>query len=213
MGSPPKSQITVRTFHCAWNATPWSMPNTLPSFASRQWPPLRSVLLITMSNSGHAAELVAMVLEQREVVVVGVVLDEPLHAADAGRSVAQHRVGDDVPAERVGDLVGRDLAVTQRAAREVPERPLTLLRLVDRQHLLAGVTQVDQQRRVRRPGQPPEDLHLPVAQQIGHEGQFQRGQMWPLGSIGKSQSWHLGRPASTDSAPCATIARTCARVA
>ena len=124
IGSPPKSQITVRTFHCAWNATPWSMPNTVPSFAQQAVAALAVGVVDHDVERGHPAELVAVVLEQREVVVLGIVLDEPLHAADAGRSVAQHRVGDDVPAERVGDLVRRDLAVTQRAAREVPERPL-----------------------------------------------------------------------------------------
>ena len=81
----------------------------------------------------------ACVVEQREVVLFGIVLDEPLHHPDAGRAVAQHGVGHDVPAERLRHLVRRDLAVAQRAAREVPQRSLAALRLVDREHLVAVV--------------------------------------------------------------------------
>ena len=87
---------------------------------------------------GHAAELVAVVVEQREVVLFGIVLDEPLHHPDAGRAVAQHRVGHDVPAERLRHLARRDLAMAQRAAREVPQRALAALRLVDREHLVVA---------------------------------------------------------------------------
>ena len=67
---------------------------------------------------GHAPERVDVLLEQREVVLLGIVLDEALHHPDAGRAVAQHRVGNDVPTERLRHLERGDLAMTQRAARK-----------------------------------------------------------------------------------------------
>src|SRR3712207_7829494 len=44
------------------------------------------------------------------------------------RAVAQHGRGDDVPAEEVADHPGRDLPLTQRPGREVPQRPLAAAR-------------------------------------------------------------------------------------
>ena len=84
-GSPAKSQITVRSFHCAWNVRPWSMPKIASSaWSRRQWPPLRSVLLTRRRTRRTARKSSPCVVEQREVVLVGIVLDEPLHRADAG---------------------------------------------------------------------------------------------------------------------------------
>ena len=50
-GSPPNSQITVRSLNSWWNIRPWSMPRIRPSSPSRQWPLLRSVLLPTRSKA------------------------------------------------------------------------------------------------------------------------------------------------------------------
>ena len=109
--------MTVRSFHSAWNETPWSMPKMLPSsVARRQCPPLRSVLLIDDVERGHASELVSVLREQREVVLLGIVVHEALHHPDADRSVAKHGVGDDRPAQRFRHFACRDLAVAQRPA-------------------------------------------------------------------------------------------------
>ena len=161
---------------------------------------------------GQAPELVAVLLEQREVVLVGIVVDEALHHADAVRAVAQHRVGHDLPAERLGHLVRRDLAVAQRAVAGSPRagaRPAAACR--SRASRRRRRASVHEERRVRRPRHPAEQLELAVAQQLRDRAtrraasppraQFHRGQMCPAGSIGKSQSWHSGRPPSTASAP------------
>ena len=116
----------------------------------------------------------------------------------------------------------RDLAVTQRAAREVPQRTLAALRLVDREHLVVAVGEVHEERRVRRPRHAPEQIDVAVAQELarplvgdGHQTarQFQRGQMCPSGFIGKSHSGQGGRPPSTAATPLRIIVRIWARVA
>ena len=60
------------------------------TWSCRQWPPLRSVLLTSTSNTANCAERVVVVVEQREVVLVGIVVDEALHHARrrAGRRAA-----------------------------------------------------------------------------------------------------------------------------
>ena len=186
------------------------------AWSCRQCPPLRSVLLASTSNTRELAEAVVVLVEQREVVLVGIVVDEALHRADAERTVAQHRVRHDVPAERVGQLVRRDLALAERALREVPERALAAARLVDRRHLHAVDRRLDEERRVRRLAHAADELELGRRRARSRElvgRQFQRGQRCPAGSIGKSQSGHGGRPPATASAPRAAIARTWARVA
>jgi hypothetical protein len=76
-------------------------------------------------------------LEQREVVLFGVVLDEALHHPGPGRAVAQHRVGDDAPPQRLRKLVRGDLAQRECAPREVPERAFAALRFVHREQVAA----------------------------------------------------------------------------
>ena len=164
---------------------------------------------------GELAEAVGVLLEQREVVLLGIVVDEPLHHPDADRPVAQHGRGHEPPAQRVGQLVRRDLALAQRAAREVPQRTLAPTRLVDGLHLDTVGARHGQQGGVRRPRHAAEHLELAVRQDFAGVGvaQFQRGHRCPAGSIGMSHSGHSGRPAATASAPLAAIARTCPRVA
>ena len=89
-GSPPNSQITVRSLNSWWNIRPWSMPRMRPSSPSRQWPLLRSVLLPTRSKAHIAPQLVVvrLVLVEREVVLLEVGVDEQLHRPDAERPVA-----------------------------------------------------------------------------------------------------------------------------
>ena len=165
IGSHAKSQMTVRNFHCAWNDTPWSMPKMSPlSVARRQCPPLRSVLLITMSNAAMRRNSSPCSREQREVVLLGIVMDESLHHPDARRAVAQHGVGHDLPTQRLRHLSSRDLAVAQRAAREVPQRAFAALRLVDREQLIGAEREAHEKRGVRRPRHPAEHLDFAVAQ-------------------------------------------------
>ena len=75
-----------------------------------------------MSNTANWRNRSSLLLEQREVVLLGVVLDEPLHAcrrrADRRRGAPCR--GHDVPAERVGELVRRDLAAGTACRRGSP---------------------------------------------------------------------------------------------
>ena len=165
---------------CAWNVSPWSMPQIAVDRSARQCPPLRSALLITTSNAAKRRNSSRCVLEQREVVLVGVVLDEALHHAEAVRSVAQHRVGHDLPAERVArprtprpraGTACRRGSPTAAARRAAACRP--------RASRIVGAPG-DEQRRVRRPRASARATSIvPVAQQ--HSGvraaQFHRGQM------------------------------------
>ena len=176
---------------------------------------MRSVLLSEHVEPGELAEAVLVLVAQGEEVLVGIVVDEPLHRTDAERAVAQDRERHDAPAQRVGQLVGRDLALAQRALGEVPQRPFAAAGLVDRGQLHAVDLRLDEEGRVRRVAHAPDDLELGRfergAQLVGR--QFQRGHVCPDGSIGCSHSGHGGRPPATASTPRAAMARTCARVA
>ena len=66
-----------------------------------------------------------------EVVLLVVGIDEPLHAALADGAVAQHGGRHDAQAQRLAQPVGGVLALVQ-AGLEVPQRPFTGERLVDR---------------------------------------------------------------------------------
>ena len=156
-----------------------------------------------------------MLVAQGEEVLVRIVVDEALHRADAERSVAQDGERHDAPAEGVGELERRHLALAKRALREVPQRTFAAARLVDRRQLHPVDLRLDQERRVGRVAHAADDLEVGSLQrdpQLGG-GQFQRGHVCPDGSIGCSHSGHGGRPPATASMPRAAIARTCARVA
>jgi hypothetical protein len=146
-GRPIRSQITVRSFGSTLKLTPWSTPRSRggPSgtASSSTCPPLRSALSITRSNSTIVTSCrrraASPSLEQREVVLVRVVRDEALQAAHPeGPVLAQDRRRDHVPPERLGDLVGRDLAPVQRARGEVPHGA-SPRRLVDGEVLVGQV--------------------------------------------------------------------------
>ena len=86
-GSPPKSQMTVRSLGSQWNVRPLSTAQMRPSSPARQWPPLRSALLASRSKQQivRRAAWRAGVLEQREVVRLDVEGHEPLQRPDAER--------------------------------------------------------------------------------------------------------------------------------
>ena len=164
---------------------------------------------------GELAEPVLVLVEQREVVLVGIVVDEALHRPIAERAVAQDRERARCPTRALGQLVGRDLALAQRALREVPERSLAPARLVDRGQLHAVDLRLHEEGGVRRVPHAPDDLELGRAERgpqlVGR--QFQRGHRCPAGSIGMLAQ-RARRPAARDGLrPRAAIARTCARVA
>ncbi len=100
-------------------------------------------------------------------------LDERLDHPVAERTVAQHGGRDDVPAARLGDEVGGDLAAGQRPIGEVVELPLPDGRLMDRledswrlTRVGAGKRHRDEQRVVARPDDATDDLDLPVAEDL-----------------------------------------------
>ena len=97
---------------------------------------------------------------------------------------------DDVPAERRGDLVGRDLAQPQRRVREVPERPLARRRLVDAGDVHALELGAGQQRRVARVDEPALDGQGAPREDLeeigsgGHRGTISVGSRWRAGRCG-----------------------------
>ena len=109
-------------------------------------------------------------------------------------------------------LVRRDLALAERAVREVPQRPLTAPRLVDRGQLHAvdlRLARGTSRSTSSASGRRPRARRASSASRELVGGQFQRGHRCPAGSIGCSHSGHGGRPPATASAPRAAIARTC----
>ena len=119
-------------------------------------------------EGAHRAELgvVGLVLVQGEVVLLEVGLDELLHRSDAEWSVAADRERHEVPAQRLGQLVGGHLSVVQ-ARREVPEGTLAAPRLVDRPHHIVAARDLAEVRGVGAPGHAPQHLHLAVLQCVG----------------------------------------------
>ncbi len=142
---------------------------------------------------------VGSLLVDREVVLTMIDVDEPLHRPFAVRPVAEHRRGNEVEAQHLTELVGRQLAPVQSGF-EVPQRPLAAQRLVDPLGAVVATGDVDEERRVAAPRHAP--LHIELAavedvQLVGPTGQFIRGHAWPSGSIGLPHHWHGGRPAAT----------------
>src|SRR4029077_352842 len=82
------------------------------------------------------------------------------HRADSQRAVAQYGERHDVPAERVGELERGDLALAERALREVPQRTFTAARLVDRGELRAVDLRLHEKGRVRRVPHAADHLEL-----------------------------------------------------
>ena len=217
-GSPAKSQMTVRSFHWRMEREPVvDADDHVVRQSRRQWPPLRSVLLASTSNTANWRKRSSWSLEQREVVLLGVVVDEALHRALTERPVvAHHGDGHDPPAEAARELVRRDLAPAQRAVGEVPERSLAAPRLV---HGGDGRPRPRSPRRgTRRSTSTGDDRRA--------RGCPRRGPRRPARASVPAGAPVAGRvhaacrtagtaagPASTTAAPRAAIARTCGRVA
>src|SRR5690606_755134 len=107
---------------------------------------------------------------------------------------------------RLAEAVRGDLAPVQ-AGLEVPQRPLAAQRRVDAAwRAIAdgdGVAlEVDEERRVARPGHPPLEHDLGASEQVERPrgdavvAQFIRGHGCPSGSIGLPHHRHAGRPAA-----------------
>src|SRR2546428_248119 len=115
------------------------------------------------------------ILVQREVVLLEVGRNEKLERPFAVRSVALHRERHESPPERFGEVPGRQLAL-EKAAREVPQRPLATLRLVDGQRGRALQRDFDEKRGVGAPRHPALQRHLAAAEKLGRH-RADRGQL------------------------------------
>ena len=172
---------------------------------------------------GHAPERVGVLFEQREVVLLGIVLDEALHHADAGRAVAQARCRARCPSRarptprtprpRGGTAcrAGSPTAAARRVAACRSRASRRRRRRGSRGTSRSTTTASGRARRRRRRAAARAARSSATA--IARARQFQRGQMCPSGSIGKSHSGQRGRPPSTAATPLRIIARICARVA
>ena len=82
-GSPPNSQMTVRSLNSAWKLSPLSMPQTWPSLAEQAVAALAVGVVGQQVEGADRPELVVvvLVLEQGEVVLLEVGVDEPLQRA------------------------------------------------------------------------------------------------------------------------------------
>ena len=132
-------------------------------------------------------EPVEVLLEQREVVLLGIVIDESLQRAGTERAVvAHHRDRHNPPAQRARQLVRRNLSVAQGAVGKVPEGPLAAPRLVDRANLDPVGLHLHEERGVGCVAHPADHLELTAPKDLGElvGRQFQRGHRWPAGSIG-----------------------------
>ena len=96
---------------------------------------------------GDWPQVVATDLDQCHRVKLRVEFDKPLDGTGTVRPIAEHRLGDDVVAERLRDLVRQGLPSRQRFDGEIMQRALACSWLVD--NLLTGGG-LRQQRRVRR---------------------------------------------------------------
>src|SRR6266508_4920286 len=94
---------------------------------------------------------VARVLAQREPVLLELGLEEELERAFAVRALAHDRRRHEPPAERFGEEIGGQLALVE-PRREIPQRPLTALGLVDGAHAGAAELHLREQRHVAGPG-------------------------------------------------------------
>ncbi len=99
--------------------------------------------------------------------VVG--LDEELDRPGSERGIDPlDRRRDESPAESLGEHVGRDLTPVQVVG-EVPEGPLAVARLVDREQLAASVgLDPHQEGEVGAPRQAPLDRELADGERVAH---------------------------------------------
>ena len=200
-GSPPNSQITVRSLNSAEKQSPWSMPQTAAvearggsgrSCGRCCWRRCRR------RTSSGAARGGPRVLVQREVVLLEVGVDEQLERAFAD-GPSRTIVGGTTPQPSASrQLLRRRLAPVE-ARREVPQRtlaPAAACRSPWR--VVVAALDGDEERGVRAPGHAPLDLDLTVTRRSrASTDQFIRAQRWPSGSIGRPHNRHDGRPAPT----------------
>ena len=122
----------------------------------------QAVAALAIGVVGHQIEradarepvAVRRVLAQGEIVLREVRLHELLQRALAIWPVAAHGERHQPPAEGLGQVIGRELAL-EEAGREVPERALAALGLVDGQRAGTVERDLDQERRVGAARQPP----------------------------------------------------------
>ena len=199
------------------------MPKMRPSScARRQCPPLRSVLLMTTSNAAMRRNASLVLFEQREVVLLGVVLDESLHHPEAvrGRRAAPCRARCPSPAPPTPRTPRpRDGRATPAGNPTADARPA------------AACRSRASRRRRRRDGRGTSRSTTtacaratstsPSRSTSAARASFDRrdvlsssaGRCARRDPSGSRTSGHLGRPASTAATPLRAIARTWARVA
>src|SRR5882724_7260199 len=105
------------------------------------------------------------ILAQGEVVLLEVSRNEELERALTVGTVALDRERHEPPAERLGEMPRRELALVE-PAREVPQRPLAALRLVHGESRRARARQLDEKRGVGAPRHPTLQGDLASGQNI-----------------------------------------------
>ena len=175
IGVPRQPHRIVRSFGSTLNVTPWSTPWISPSGRTSRWPPFRSALLTTASNSAIRRRRGSPDWSSvQDVHVLARLHPELQHPGAEGALRAEDRRRHDLPACGLRDGMRGDLAVRERRLREVPQRPLAADRLVDGSRgdrPAAGdvAGDPDQQRRVRRLDEPAHDLEVPLVQEAERE--------------------------------------------
>ena len=138
------------------------MLQILPASPINKWLALRSVLF-----AGDTSELVGTLVFQGVVILLGVVLDELLHRADAMRPVPNDGEGDDVPAENLAQQIGRVLPFIERAAGKIPKRGFAFFRFIDGQAFVAVQLYRDNEGVVRTQGGQLIGDNLSVTNDVG----------------------------------------------
>ena len=202
-GLPAQRQSSVRSLGSTEKQMPWSTPYTCPSGIGMMWPPLRSALLTTASNTAIRRSAGVVAAHERRQVDVLVAVHPELDHARAERPLAQHRRRHDPPAGRLGHQVGGDLAAGQRAVGEVPQRPLPRHRLVDA--LAVEVAAADRADRVTllASSMPALDVDLALAQQLQRLGVVRRSAQRPARRV--ARSWAGRRSAAVAVLPRADV--------
>ena len=177
----PSPTARVRSLSSAWKLTPWSTPKPRPPAIGSTWPPLRSALLTTASNTAiRRSAAVSACTRSHRVAAVDAVEDTPSPsvARPATHEVRPPLVGGlrhscTIPrraarpatpsAARRPSRAPRTrgtprLALGQRAVGEVPQRALPRDRLVDDR----GAADLADERGVRRGHHPTVEHQLAV---------------------------------------------------
>ena len=161
-------------------------------------------------------------LDQGEVVLLEVGRHEALERSLAEGPVSLHGRGHEAPAERLGEMVGRDLP-PEEPRWKVPERPLAALRLVHAERARVLEYQLHQKGRVAAPRHAALHRDAAAGEQIEcrrsrrHRAHLTtcpllRGQTCPSGSLGWLHMGQRGRPARTSARARSTKAVAWTRV-